>query len=282
MSRSALAVALMMLALVGGASRADARGSTYAEVRELAERAMSDPASLQQLRSIDSVDGVPVDLASALDTGDVDDLRSRLRSLASAQAAAIDASRARSDADSIVRQRRFRSSRAPRPFKGILESAGRTLERWWDAVARRIPGADATLWTIVGALVVGVAAFTALRLGRRRRRASHAATSETFARPPDRPDDLEKRARRAEADGDLQTAIRLRFLAGLLRLHAAGAIEWRSSITTGDVRRKLTSPSFAHVAQSFERVAYGQRPPTPDDADLSRDGWKRVLEETSA
>jgi hypothetical protein len=282
MTRSVVAVAVAFLIVVG-APRVDARPATRAEVRDLAERAVSDPVALQQLRSIDSVDGTSVDLASALATNDAEELRSRLRSLGGEDATAtIDAGRARSDAGSIVQQRRFRSSKAPRPFKGVLESAGRRLEGWWDAVAKRLPGQDATLWTIVGALVVSVAVFTALRLGRRRRRAVGADAPQLFDRPRDRPSDLEKRARQAESEGDLETAIRLRFLAGLLRLDAAGAIEWRSSITTGDVRRKVASPAFASVAGSFERVAYGRRAPTQADAELSRDGWTRVLEETSA
>ena len=55
------------------------------------------------------------------------------------------------------------------------------------------------------------------------------------------PDELERAADDAERDGDLDRALRLRFRAGLLRLGDRGAIRYRPSVTTSEVRRALGS-----------------------------------------
>jgi hypothetical protein len=88
---------------------------------------------------------------------------------------------------------------------------------------------------------------------------------------------LERRADAAEAAGDLETALRLRFRAGLLRLDERGAIEFRPSISTHEVRRALRSEDFDSLAATFDDVVYGGRPPAADDLSSARERWPRVV-----
>ena len=84
----------------------------------------------------------------------------------------------------------------------------------------------------------------------------------------------------AERDGDLDTALRLRFAAGLRRLDDREVIALRPSLTVNEVRRSVRSPSFEAVAATFEDVAYGEKAATPADVSEARESWRRVLEET--
>ncbi len=74
--------------------------------------------------------------------------------------------------------------------------------------------------------------------------------------------------------------MRLRFRAGLLRLGDKGAIRYRPSVTTGEVRRTLSSTTFDDLAGTFEAVTYGGRTAAQPDVDDARRAWPRVLEET--
>jgi hypothetical protein len=74
--------------------------------------------------------------------------------------------------------------------------------------------------------------------------------------------------------------VRLRFRAGLLRLGDRGAIRYRRSVTTGEVRRTLRSERFDDLAGTFEAVTYGGRAAEHRDVDAARRDWPRVLEES--
>ena len=81
------------------------------------------------------------------------------------------------------------------------------------------------------------------------------------ARAPTRDDPaaLEREADRAAAAGEWETAVRLRFRAGLLRLDARELIEYRPSLTTGEVAAAVGSPTFERVGADFDAIAYGGR-----------------------
>ena len=286
----ALVACAALLLLAPHAWAIDATG---AEVRDLAERAQLDPTALGQLQAVDSVDGRPVDLQAALSTADRAALDARLRSLAQAapQDSSVDPADMRATARDILSERRFRPTEPPRPFRGVLNTIGDWLDRMFTRPIARalrslvelIPGGAVTLWWIAGIVVVALVVLVAMRLARRRVRViSHEASIARLGTHRDDPRTLERRAQEAEADGDLATAIRLRFLAGLLRLDLAGAIRYEPSLTTGQVRRTLHLAPFDRVAGSFESVAYGGRPPTSDDVATSKDGWRAVLEGVAA
>jgi len=195
-------------------------------------------------------------------------------------AQAIDPDAARRDAQDILRDRRFHSDPAPRPLRGPLEWLSdrlRTIGHWIGDVLGHIPS---FVWLAIGIAIVAAVVARVVVISRRRR----VATPAGGARPPtgerrERAEDLEREADDAERDGDLDRALRLRFRAGLLRLGARGAIDYRPSVTTGEVRRALGSETFDDLAGTFESVAYAGRPAEPPDVETARREWPRVLDE---
>lgn len=195
--------------------------------------------------------------------------------------AGVDPDRARESAQHILDDRRFHSDPAPRPLRGPLEWLGDRLSsigRWFGDRFKWVP------WWMRYVIAIAVmAAVVALIVHLVRRRAKRptrptmraAAVAPTTAEDPAT---LEREADAAERDGDFDRAIRLRFRAGLLRLGRRGAIAYRSSVTTGEVRRALRSETFDGLAGTFERVAYGGREALRPDAEASRRDWPRVLE----
>ena len=102
-----------------------------------------------------------------------------------------------------------------------------------------------------------------------------AAARRALAARDEDPRALERRADAAEAAGDLEAALRLRFRAGLLRLDARGAIEFRPSISTHEVRRALRSEDFDALAATFDDVVYGGRAADAADVAEARERWPR-------
>ena len=270
-------VAALALALPGAAAASDA---TSAQVRALAARASHDPAALAELTRIDRVDGVRMDLGRALQGKRGRSLDARLGVLAAGSAVVRGASGpARDEARSILAQRRYRGSSVPRPLHGLLHWLGQKFAfvgRAFNWVGGLIPGGDATLWTILGALLVGGAVAVVARLARRRA-AAQIAGVEARAQPAIDPAELEGLAVEAEGRGDLEAAIRLRFRAGLLRLARARVIPRRDSITTREVRRTLRLAEFDSLAADFDEIVYGRRDPVGRDVESARRDWPQVL-----
>ena len=281
-----LLVAFLVLA-PGPASATDV---STRELSRLAQRARSDTGALEQLRKVTSVGGAPVDVASALEGARGERLRSRLNALMQqVEGTSVRApERPRSEAREVLSQRRYREQEVPRPFAGLFAFLGRLLEPIGDAftaafrfLARLLPGGDSSVWAVLGLVVVTGAAAVSLRLGRRRAQASEQASSQTrIGRLDERA--LERAADAAALAGEHDRAVRLRFLAGLLRLDRARAIAWRPSLVTSEVEARISSPEFAALARSFDEIVYGGRAAVPEDSERARAGWRRVLEEVSA
>jgi hypothetical protein len=116
-----------------------------------------------------------------------------------------------------------------------------------------------------------------------RPRRSQAPRSVAATLPPaEDPRALEQEADHAERDGDWERAVRLRFRAGLLRLDRRHLIEYRPSLTTGEVARAVGTPAFAEIGERFDAIAYGGRPAEEEDAHAARSGWRTILAETPA
>jgi hypothetical protein len=146
---------------------------------------------------------------------------------------------------------------------------------WLDAL---LPGGRSVVWILLGSILVVAATMIArLFLTRRVRVAATELRLAAAARDED-PRSLDRRADAAEAAGDLEAALRLRFRAGLLRLDAHGAIVFRPSISTHEVRRKLGSDDFDALAAAFDDIVYGGREASADDVDAARERWPRVVE----
>jgi hypothetical protein len=275
---AATVVAALALAAPAVASADDV---TRAELAALAERADSDAAARERLLAVDRVDGRPVAVREALAGARGDEFAERARILAASveTAAAGTPSEDRRRAQAVLAERRFNGAGVPRPFAGALEWLGDRLQPiadWIDDLGGGVPGGPIVLWlTLAALLVLAAGAVTSTAIGRRaiaveRARAAALPASED-------PRALEREAERAERDGDYGSAVRLRFRAGLLRLDRRHVIEYRPSLTTGEVARAVESPAFAEVGERFEAIAYGGREAGRDDADHARRGWAEVL-----
>ena len=203
--------------------------------------------------------------------------------IAARVAQAVDPDSARRDAQHILSDGRFRTNPGPRPFRSQLEWFGdrlRGITNWISDVVDHVP---TLLWLVIGIAIVAAILARVVVITRRRRvtggGAGAGAGFGTDAAPED-PDALERAADEAERDGDLDRAGRLRFRAGLLRLGTRGTIEYRPSVTTGEVRRVLGSETFDGLARTFEKVAYGGQAAERPDVDAARTQWPRVYEET--
>jgi hypothetical protein len=271
----ALAVCATLGCLAPSAAGAEAVSGP--QLRALAARAISDPAALVELQRIDRVDGRRVDVRGALRGASGRALDARLRRLAAPAApAATSAAQARAQARDILSQSRFTGTTVPGPFHDVLDWIGDRLRGIADAIDAILPGGRGVVWIGLGALVALLAAIVARRTLTRRVRAA-AAAAAAGAPAPDDARELERRADAAEAAGDLQAALRLRFRAGLLRLDARGAIEFRPSISTYEVRRALRSADFDVLAFDFDEVVYGGRPAAPADLEAARRRWPEVV-----
>lgn len=194
--------------------------------------------------------------------------------------AAVDPDAARHVAEAILGERRFEPDRSPRPLRGVLVWIE---EHLIDPVARAVARAwDAVPWPIGVALLVLAAALLlvlivrAVRSVARGRSGAGAAPALPRGAGED-PAELEEEALAAEARGDYERAVRLRFRAGLLRLGGRGAITYRPSVTTASVRARLRSPRFDELATTFEEVTYGTRVAGPPDAGAARREWPEVV-----
>lgn len=187
---------------------------------------------------------------------------------------------ARRAAQHILSDRRFRSASTPRPFRAQLRWLGDRLERVFGPIGRALAATPGWVWLLFVGAVIAVIVWAITRArARRAARAQRVQVAAGELGSAEDADALERAADEAERDGDLARAIRLRFRAGLLRLGDRGAIRYRPSVTTGEVRRTLASPRFDDLAGTFEAVTYGGRVADSPDADAARREWPRVLDE---
>jgi hypothetical protein len=197
----------------------------------------------------------------------------------SARPGAVDPGDARRVARRILSGRQFRAAPTPRPFRGVLRWIGDRLHpivSWVGHVVADVAGT----WLVVpaGLVVAAALVYVAVRVrGRRRRPDARRDAYDMVDDHVEDPNELERAAERAERDGQLDHALRLRFRAGLLRLGDRGAIRYRPSLTTGEVRRALGSETFDELARTFETVAYGGRDAVGDDVATARREWPRVV-----
>jgi Domain of unknown function (DUF4129) len=195
----------------------------------------------------------------------------------------VDPDAARRAARDIVGSRRFRPESVPKPLEGVLTWIGDRLEplgRIFSPVVDFFSHGIGLAVFIT--LLVAVVAAIAYQLSRTRM--TNAARIKRGSRPGPGtvsldPDQLERDAAAAEAAGDLDLAIRLRFRAGLLRLDRVGAIHYRPSLTSSQVARTIRSRDFEELAGTFDAIAYGGKPADPADLVDARDRWPRVLTE---
>ena len=287
-ARSALvASSAALLFLLVAAPDAAADSATFDEVRSLARRADTDAGALERLKDIDSVDGHRVDLETALGNAEPEELAERLEILTQELpvSPSISSEQAREQARDVLAQGKFEERDIPRPFRGILNEIGehlRPVGEWFVELANDLTGGRPEwLLGLLAAIVVVVAALVARRLIHKRARdaVDQPGTDREMTRLDAR--DLESQADEAERDGLLETAIRFRFKAGLVRLAESGAIPARVSLTSEEIAAFLRSRDFEEIAVTFDEVVYGRRAPAPADLTRSKTGWAAVMRSRS-
>jgi hypothetical protein len=275
-ARVAGALALVLLALACAAAPARASEVSGTEFRSLASAASDDPAALDRLRDVDSVDGQRVDVEGALRGARGEAIDARLRELAGESEVVPGDRDPRADARDVLAERRFQDADLPGPFRGIIRwLRDRVPDLGW--LDDLLPGGKSVVWIVLAAILAGLTWYVARRFLTTRVRASMAERQALAAARDEDPRALDRRADAAEAAGDLEAALRLRFRAGLLRLDARGAIDFRPSISTFEVRRALHDDDFDALAATFDDVVYGGRPPVPDDLASARERWPRIV-----
>ncbi len=190
---------------------------------------------------------------------------------------------ARERAKKILAEKRFQSSRRPSPIRRPLAWIGEQTQRVLRPIGRVVSAFFAWLFTIpiVGVLVVCavvVGLFFLARRGSARRVQVFGLGDNGDGDARDAsidPSALERQADEAQARGDHQTAVRLRFTAGLARLKAKGALP-QTELTNGDVRTELRSDEFEELADDFDEIVYGGREATSSDAEDARSRWPRL------
>jgi hypothetical protein len=273
------------LALILLAAPASGDEVSSAQLRQLAQAAESDPIALARLRAVDRVDGQHADVQAALAGANPTELAARLRVLAGGTATGdgITTTDPRKEAAHILAGRRFHERKTPAPLRGALHWLGqrlyplvRPIVRLYRAILR-----NTALTVIAAALILLLGVLVGIRLARHRSAAADrdGGGGRLRRRQPEDPAALEAAADEAERAGDLDRALRLRFRAGLLRLDRAGVIQLQPSITTGQLRTSVASPTFGNLAWRFDEVAYGSQPARREDIEAAKSAWPRVFEE---
>ena len=192
---------------------------------------------------------------------------------------AVDPDEARRVARDILGGRQYHASPTPRPLRHQLTWIGDRVHDFAGWIGRGLSHIPEGVAIAFAAAVLGIAVWIIVRYARVRRGRPDSRTpaSAVGADATEDPRDLERAADAAERARRFDEALRLRFRAGLLRLGARGAIRYRPSVTTNEVRRVLGSETFEELARTFEAVAYGGRDADQPDLEAARREWPRVV-----
>jgi hypothetical protein len=189
---------------------------------------------------------------------------------------------ARHAATQILAEGRFHQPNVPRPLHGVLSAIGNVLEAplsgldsLVNSLAAVFPGGVAGVWALFALLVLLAAVAVTTRLARRGGLTSSTTSARVAALQSAA--ELERLADRAQGDGRLDEAVRLRFRAGLTRLSERDTVLDAPTRPTVEIARALRSPQFDSLAARFDEIAYGSSPATADDVDRQRHDWPQIL-----
>lgn len=252
--------------------------ATSAEVGHMA--AEGDAAALM---SISEIDGAPVDMPDLL----AEHPEARMRIVATLEPLdKIDSEAAADQARAILADPKYRQYE-PSWFEHLSGPLYRWSQRMigfitdlvrqvGDALLRWISSQEAR-WIGIPTLVVATALGTWV-LGRRRaREVERRAVIDRILQLGREPAELEKMAEAAEDQGDHAESIRLRFVAGLLRLDTVGMIIFSPGLPNGMISGELKSAVFDRLAAQFDAVVYGKRLTSSADADAARRDWLELI-----
>jgi hypothetical protein len=271
--RGCLAAALITLVALPAAAAGQSDVSRE-QAQQLAAAARDDPAALEQLRAIGTIDGRPANTEAALLGADPSELEDRLGTLEralSAPGSDSDAAGARADAAQIVAG--FPEDQQPAAPPETASPGGDGGSLGFDI---------GSLWIPLLVIAVIAGALLALRLARNRESGARLEAEAAQEAPPEPVSELEVRAREAEGSGDYEAALRLRYGIALRTLQDQGAVPAGPSLTPARLSRELGHPRAGKLVGTFERVVYGRRQAAAEDAQEAREGWPLVVSESGA
>jgi hypothetical protein len=239
------------------------------------DAAAGDRQALERLRSVDNVDGRPVDMRRALDA-DGAELKNRLDALDQGGGAAGAPGKPSEQAKEILDGSDYKSPDPPRPFRKPLQRIGDWIN---DAISSVTFGNSPIGWFVFALLVAALVGVAAVLLSRNRLKGSAGHKGEQDLETGENPAELEHRADRAEKAGDYSLAVRLRYRAGVLRLGDRKAIDYRPSLTVHQVSDQLHSERYDELATRFEGIAYGEQEATQQDSADAAADWREVVKE---
>jgi hypothetical protein len=182
----------------------------------------------------------------------------------------------------ILSDPRYHPRRAPRPFAGFFRRLGELIVdpiiRFFRGIGDLLPSVGSGPWLLLAAAVVVIALVSTVKLSSGRGRQRFGGARSGHDEQGLDPEELERRADEAEGRGDLDSALRLRFQAGLLRLDDAGVVRLRPGLTNSAVSGVLRSPRFDELAGDFDEVAYGGRSATAAQVATARTAWPALVE----
>jgi len=273
-----VALAVGLLVLTGAGS------STGPEVRQTAEAVAAGDARPAALLEIDSIDGSPIDFPGLL----AEDQATRIQVIARITTPApIDIGQVEEQVSSILANPKYPTVSEPSWLDRLLAPVLRFWNRIWLMVVDWLQlaffwileflGTGIARWAGVAILLVATAG-SAWVLGRRRaRELERRAVIERILELGLDPGELEELAASAHDRGDDAEAIRLRFVAGLLRLDGLGEIEFAPGLPNGAISQRLGSETFDLLASQFDRVVYGRQPVGADDHARCVASWNELL-----
>lgn len=235
---------------------------------------------LTGLQSVTDIDGTAVDMGRMLDVSAAD-VSDRLTSLRALIERRFPSSLPDSAEPGEVARGVLQQSKYDLQGESTLDRLGSLLLAWLDQFLEWLTSAlgGPTNTALVFLAVLTVVGFAAFRFLARRRSGAidRQLTLERLIADGGDPTDLERQAANAAAIGDFETAVRMRFLAGLLRLDLNGRITFRPGLTTGEIADTLNDRLFDQLMNDFNDVVYGGREAREDHYRTALDGWDRVL-----
>lgn len=138
-------------------------------------------------------------------------------------------------------------------------------------------------WPYVLAVIcIGVGTLVGFVAFRRRTRVKVDAGQRRTGRGARQdPEELERLAEDAAAANDFETAVRLWYQAGVLRLTLRGSITSGPTRTDAQLVRELPSSTLEELASRHAQIVYGRQRATSDDARRAREGWRVVVNEST-
>jgi hypothetical protein len=240
-----------------------------------------DSNDVTGLGAVTEIGGTPVDMARLVDAP-ATDLADRLTTLRSLIERSVVSDTQTPGEPGEVARTVLQQSKYDLQGESMLDRLGALLLAWFDQLIDWLTSAlgGPTNTALVFLAIVSIVGFTAFRFLARRRSGAierHLTLERLMAEGGD-PADLEDRAAAAAAGGDFATAVRMRFLAGLLRLDMAGRITFRPGLTTGEIAETIDDRLFDQLASDFNDIAYGGREAGADLYRTAIAGWDRVLD----